>query len=1274
MAVEFAAYGTFTGADDITEITFSNYTPVADGNLLVIVVDGEGPSNSAQNWRMAEYVPLGIDMAGPMLASYDMDIVGADRNVRVFVGTSINDPSYVRLVTDTPPAIGTTTRARLYEVSCDLGTIFPVPTEADGGTAAPGLVEVSMSAWLGGAMPSYDKEGIFFALAVEGLDDPVGDPTFETITPSPTEVASGDYHKIVIGQRPLNTSEAVSYEVTSATGGGGLLVGQFVVPQSAYTEINYEHFSTSTGIIPAPTKGNLMALVVRGTGLSLPTPPDGWESEGFQSAVSGDHWVGLFWKEAGDNEDTSLSVPGVTHMAYHEVTGYLRAPRRRQIGQGNDFTLLDPLVTANNDAFILTIASPSDTADLWMTFPEMTITNSPVGVISGSLGVDFFPYDQFPVGVLAVGVDDAQNSVTTDVAIMGFTFDDDPNVPLDANAPVAGNNSYVTPFDTALVVDAPGVLGNDTGSTLTVSAWGTPSHGTVVGNTNGSFIYTPEVGFSGADSFAYTVSNGDGQTDTGTVVITVQDATQVDQTYLFPDEGQRLLYTPGVRRGSALTSARGAEVYVYEQAEGGSLAEITDEDGDPIAGSLLVVDDDSLIPPFYGPLGVTTLWVEVAGSGVRQEVRASSADRLDKGDGGNGGVVDTRPHEMLPLTVSRHSPFTAWTQGGRFLTATPQPPIGASVAFADAALPASLPAPEGTNGWLQVPKTGDPLRLALVAIHIGDDPDMATEAHVTLDWQPFDPMIQQPVGAPIQTEEIIPLLTATEYLTLLSQGVTFENMPVNGVELTIPEYPPDTNLMLVSASMHTQEVGTGDPVTGMCINVIFSMYQGTENLIPRLAADTNLVGGISYDPHFRGLVVDEGTFLGTTKTLEIGPDGVGITDTSYDPAQEVALRISHDVPDRATWLVNGEVRGNLAATTPESFVRKAELDIALTTFPTSTVAVMEDENRVIDIAAAVADQAPGRAATYVAVIASNALSGPSVTINLPRPDESPVLFLVISSNDGNPLSAKSEWVWSTESGIVIDKTVGYLDTATPGLGILCLPIPDGLGGAIWGLGPLSPHLVPASEVTVDASGFSGNLTTDDDTAQKVAEKVDGLTISNEAKISIYFPGKQTSMERITAQFQGGAGAAFPSINWTVGWYIVPDDDCTVASARIYVGVGGSPGALLRLGLYEAVGGRPSAATLLTADVDATTPGWMDFTFAPVNITGGRLYIPAIRTNDAAVTYGYCTGPSGIDYGNDTNISKRALGNNNSPWAPWEINLLLEPDATPERPYVLWTIS
>jgi hypothetical protein len=92
--------------------------------------------------------------------------------------------------------------------------------------------------------------------------------------------------------------------------------------------------------------------------------------------------------------------------------------------------------------------------------------------------------------------------------------------------PVAADDSYATPINTLLTVPAPGLLANDTdvdsGSlTVVLPPVTNPTNGTLSLNTDGSFTYTPNPGFTGADSFTYRASDGFATSNIATVTITV---------------------------------------------------------------------------------------------------------------------------------------------------------------------------------------------------------------------------------------------------------------------------------------------------------------------------------------------------------------------------------------------------------------------------------------------------------------------------------------------------------------------------------------------------------------------------------------------------------------------------------------------------------------------------------------------------------------------------------------------------------------------------------
>ncbi len=87
--------------------------------------------------------------------------------------------------------------------------------------------------------------------------------------------------------------------------------------------------------------------------------------------------------------------------------------------------------------------------------------------------------------------------------------------------PVATDDTAVTSEDTVAVID---VLVNDSdadGDPLTVNLITQPANGTVSINADDTITYIPDPEFSGTDTFTYTVCDGTGRCDIGTVTVTV---------------------------------------------------------------------------------------------------------------------------------------------------------------------------------------------------------------------------------------------------------------------------------------------------------------------------------------------------------------------------------------------------------------------------------------------------------------------------------------------------------------------------------------------------------------------------------------------------------------------------------------------------------------------------------------------------------------------------------------------------------------------------------
>ena len=157
------------------------------------------------------------------------------------------------------------------------------------------------------------------------------------------------------------------------------------------------------------------------------------------------------------------------------------------------------------------------------------------------------------------------------------------------DAPVAFDDSTSTNEDTPVTVN---VVANDTdveGDPLTVSAVTQGTNGAVT-FAGGSVTYTPNPNFNGPDSFTYTVSDGNGGTDTATVDVTVSpvnDPGTVTIDNLTPAQGDTLTANvtdaDGVsgaityqwfRDGVAIGGASG-KTYTIVQADVGAVITVT---------------------------------------------------------------------------------------------------------------------------------------------------------------------------------------------------------------------------------------------------------------------------------------------------------------------------------------------------------------------------------------------------------------------------------------------------------------------------------------------------------------------------------------------------------------------------------------------------------------------------------------------------------------------------------------------------------------------------
>ena len=126
----------------------------------------------------------------------------------------------------------------------------------------------------------------------------------------------------------------------------------------------------------------------------------------------------------------------------------------------------------------------------------------PYTIDDGNGGTDTATMTFVIIDPAPVAVDDI-NATETDTAVSG-------NVLL--------NDSDANPTDELTIVDPATGIAATGAVTLT-----TTGNGTAVINPDGSYEYTPAPGFSGEDTFDYTVIDTFGKTDSATVSIEVRD-------------------------------------------------------------------------------------------------------------------------------------------------------------------------------------------------------------------------------------------------------------------------------------------------------------------------------------------------------------------------------------------------------------------------------------------------------------------------------------------------------------------------------------------------------------------------------------------------------------------------------------------------------------------------------------------------------------------------------------------------------------------------------
>jgi len=189
------------------------------------------------------------------------------------------------------------------------------------------------------------------------------------------------------------------------------------------------------------------------------------------------------------------------------ITYHFRVENRGDVAQEGGAQVYDPMIEPDCDHKIWDgELQPGQVVEFEHTY---TITADDAGELVNTASAIGHPVD--PEGYYLSNV--------TDVAVWIVVV-----VPAPNNAPVSNDDAATTTEGTSIDID---ILANDTdadGDSLSISSVSQPANGSVVVNADETITYTPITGFTGEDSFTYTVDDGKGGTSSATVIITVNPA------------------------------------------------------------------------------------------------------------------------------------------------------------------------------------------------------------------------------------------------------------------------------------------------------------------------------------------------------------------------------------------------------------------------------------------------------------------------------------------------------------------------------------------------------------------------------------------------------------------------------------------------------------------------------------------------------------------------------------------------------------------------------
>lgn len=357
--------------------------------------------------------------------------------------------------------------------------------------------------------------------------------------------------------------------------------------------------------------------------------------------------------------------------AWDAATGRLSATPVTGTGTANAAPVVTATqsVTTNEDTAKQVTVSATDANNDVLTFTaglaaHGTVSGGANGVFTYTPTANYAGNDTFVVTVS----DGKGGTASQTVSVSVTAVNDAPTV--------SATQSVTTAVGTAKQFT---VSGSDVdGDVLSYQA-GPAGHGSVANNGNGSFTYTPSVGYNGSDSVVVTVSDGKGGTATQTVNFSVQVAPPPPSQSLPPSEVDFRMFA-----GDGFKGAAGGTGFVYGSNsfqdvsfngeagsvefdasfnKGGDIIRLPGNAGTytiKLVGSAAVLNDgDTTYTIPVGTLGTALVF----GDGVRKLVYDATSQTVKIGSQAVGSVagIITAPTDGMPLPTGANANALAST-------------------------------------------------------------------------------------------------------------------------------------------------------------------------------------------------------------------------------------------------------------------------------------------------------------------------------------------------------------------------------------------------------------------------------------------------------------------------------------------------------------------------------------------------------------------------------------------------------------------------------------